>query len=301
MSKSRYKLALVLGGGGARGLAHIGVIRKLGSMGIKPDIIVGTSMGAVIGGMYAQTLDIDLVEDSISKFIKKFGTQGKWLGFLSETKNKSSYKKINDFTHYIMMNFLKLKTLTSISLEEQQVLLEPLSEFLEDDNIENCKIKFAAVAIDLRNGRQVVFDTGSIIKAVYASAAVQGVFPPLEHNDMLLSDGGPIAIVPIATAKEMGAKKIIAVDVSMRIKPEGEMTSGLQVILRSDNIAQQRLKKYDLSYADIVLNPDIQNVHWANFNKLKYCVRRGENAVANKTDHIENLLKPKPWWRKLIG
>ena len=129
MSQDRNKLALVLGGGGARGLAHIGVIRQMEKLGIKPDLIVGTSMGAVIGGMYAQTLDIDLVENKIKSFIDKFGAKGKWLGFLTDTKTKSSYQKIYDFTHYIMMNFIKLKTLTSISLEDQKYCLNQSLSF----------------------------------------------------------------------------------------------------------------------------------------------------------------------------
>ena len=179
-------------------------------------------------------------------------------------------------------------------------MLEPISEFLTDDNIENCNIKFAAVAIDLINGRQVVFDKGPIIQAVYASSAVQGIFPPLEHNDMLLADGGPVAVVPVMAAKNLGADKIIAVNVSMETKPETEINSGLQVILRSDNIGQDRLRDFDLSNADVVLNPGIANVHWANFNKMKFCVGRGEKVVLENAEEINDLIKPDSWWRRIF-
>ncbi|UCC78423.1 MAG: patatin-like phospholipase family protein [Candidatus Zixiibacteriota bacterium] len=300
MGRFKYKLALVLGGGGARGLAHIGVIRELVKHKIVPDLIVGTSMGAIVGGMYAQTLDIDYVEAKITEFVERFGTKGKWLGFLDRVESGNKEDLFHDVANYIKKHYMKFKALTTISLEERDLLYEPLNEFFSDDQIENTKIPFAAVSIDLWGGRQIVVDKGTIIGAVYSSAAVQGVFPPLEYGDKLLADGGPVAIVPVEAARAMGAKYVVAADVSMKLKRETSFNNGLGIILRSDSVSQERLKSFDLSMADLVISPRVNAVHWANFGKIKFCIKRGEMAARGvlKDSSFENRLKP--WWKRVI-
>lgn len=301
MGKFKYKLALVLGGGGARGLAHIGVIRELLKQDIVPDLIVGTSMGAVVGGMYAQTLDIDLVEARISEFVGRFGTRGKWLGFLGKLESGNKDDLFHDVANYIKKHYMKIKAITAISLEDKNLLYEPLKEFFADDRIENCKIPFAAVSVDLWSGKQIILDGGPIIDAVYSSAAVQGVFPPMEYRNMFLADGGPVAVVPVEAARAMGARYVIAVDVSMRIKREESFATGLQVILRSDSISQERLKEIDLGKADVVITPGVQAVHWANFGRIKFCVRRGEIAAHKALKESSFINRIKPWWKRAIN
>ncbi|UCE66174.1 MAG: patatin-like phospholipase family protein [Candidatus Zixiibacteriota bacterium] len=301
MGKFKYKLALVLGGGGARGLAHIGVIRELVKQNIVPDLIVGTSMGAVVGGMYAQTLDIDLVEAKITDFVERFGTKGKWLGFLDRLESGNKEDLFHDIANYIKKHYMKIKALTTISLEDRDLLYEPLNEFFSDDRIENTRIPFAAVSIDLWGGRQIVINTGSIISAVYSSAAVQGVFPPLEYRDMLLADGGPVAVVPVEAAKILGAKYVAAADISMKVKREVSFTNGLEIILRSDSVSQERLKKVDLEKADLVISPEVQAVHWANFGRIKFCIEKGEIAAHKALKEPSFMNKIKPWWKRVIN
>jgi len=300
MGRFKYDLGLVLGGGGARGLAHIGVIRELIKENIKPDLIVGTSMGAVVGGMYAQTLDIDLVEKMISEFVGRFGTRGKWLSFMGELESANKEDLFHDVTNYIKKHYMRIKAITAISLEDKNLLYDPLKEFFADGRIESCKIPFAVVAIDLWSGKQAVLDNGPIIDAVYSSAAVQGVFPPMEYRNMLLVDGGPVALVPVEAARAMGARRVIAVDVSMRIKREESIATGLQVILRSDSIGQERLKAMDLARADVVITPAVRAVHWANFGRIKYCVKRGEIAARMAMRDSSFFRRLKPWWKRFI-
>jgi NTE family protein len=298
MADYRYNLALVLGGGGARGLAHIGVIRVLQREGIRPDLIVGTSMGAVIGGMYAQIEDIDEVERKILSFVDTFGVKAKWLNFLGEFDAKDRHDMFRDIAYYIKKRFAGLKTLTRISLEDKKILYDPLTRFFRDGLVEECKIPFAAVALDIRNGSMQILNKGSIIDSVYASAAVQGVFPPVDYRHMLLCDGGPAAIVPAEAARILGARRIIAVDVSPDIKEKVEFASGLEIILRSDSISQDRLRKIDRSMADVVIAPRVHAVHWANFTKIKYCIKRGESAAEQSLSMIRELVAVRPWWRR---
>lgn len=299
MADYRYNLALVLGGGGARGLAHIGVIRVLQREGIRPDLIVGTSMGAVVGGMYAQMEDIDEVERRILSFIDTFGVKAKWLNFLGEFDDKDRHDMFRDIAYYIKKRFAGLKTLTRISLEDKKILYDPLSSFFSDGLIENCRIPFAAVALDIKNGAMKVLNRGSIIESVYASAAVQGVFPPVDYRDMLLCDGGPVAVVPVEAAKILGARSVIAVDVSPDIKEKTEFASGLEIILRSDSISQDRLRRIDQRMADVVIAPPVHGVHWANFTRIKFCIKRGESAAQQSLDMIRSLTAIRPWWKKL--
>jgi NTE family protein len=300
MAKPEYKLALVLGGGGARGLAHVGVIRELIKKDIIPDLIVGTSIGAVVGGMYAQTLDIDFVESRIAEIVERFGTKAKWLGFLEKMESGNGEDFFHDISNYIKKHFIQLKAITAISLEEKEVLYGPIKEFFRNENIENTRIPFAAVSVDLKSGRQVVLTTGPIINAVYASAAVQGVFPPLEYDNMLLADGGPVAMVPVEAAKKLGARHVIAVDVSAGIKNEDSFLTGLQVILRSDLVSQDRLKRIDLYMADLVISPDVQSVHWADFGKINFCVKRGRAAAAKAMQLLPFKKTVRPWWKRLL-
>lgn len=279
-------------------MAHIGVIRVLQREGIMPDLIVGTSMGAVIGGMYAQIEDIDEVERKILSFIDAFGVKAKWLNFLGEFDDKDRHDMFRDIAYYIKKRFAGFKALTRISLEDKKILYDPLSSFFSDEPIENCKIPFAAVALDIRNGSMEVLNNGSIIESVYASAAVQGVFPPIDYRDMLLCDGGPIAIVPAEAARILGAHRIIAVNVSPDIKEKAKFASGLEIILRADSISQDRLRRIDQRMADIVIAPRVHAVHWANFTRIEYCIRRGETAAEQSLDMIKNLTTRRPWWRK---
>ncbi len=299
MAEHRYNLALVLGGGGARGLAHIGVLRVLQREGIVPDLIVGTSMGAVIGGMYAQIEEIDKVERKILSFIDTFGVKAKWLNFLGESDDKDRHDMFRDIAYYIKKRFAGLKTLTRVSLENKKTLYDPLSDFFSDDLIENCKVPFAAVALDIKNGSIEVLNRGSIIESVYASAAVQGVFPPIDYRDMLLCDGGPIALVPVEAARILGARRIIAVDVAPDIKEKARFASGLEIILRADSISQDRLRRIDRGMADIVIAPRVHDVHWANFTRVKHCIRQGESAAEQSLNMIKELAAIRPWWKKL--
>jgi len=301
MAGKKGKFALVLGGGGARGLAHLGVLRVLQENNIKPDLIVGTSMGAVIGGMYAQFEDISTVEDRILPYIKSFASKGKWLDFLAKLESRDQRDLFQDIAYYVKKQFLGIRTLTNVSLERKELLYEPLKQFLLDSNIEDCRIPFAAVALDLRYGQVKVFDYGSIIEAVYASSAVEGVFPPLEYKGMQLSDGGPVAVVPVEAARNLGAEKVLAVDVSHEVQTEDECTTGLQVILRADTVAQDRLRRLDLARADIVLSPRITGVHWAGFTRYKYCIGRGEAVTRAAIDDIINLIKPSSWWKRFLS
>jgi len=140
---------------------------------------------------------------------------------------------------------------------------------------------------------------------VYASSAIEGIFPPLKKGDRLLADGGPTSQVPVEAAKKLGAEIVLAVDLPKEIKPEREFKSGLDLILRAEAIALDKLKRMTLRYADVVITPEVRSIHWANFTKVEECIARGEKATERKLPQIRELLeekrKPVRELRKKLG
>jgi len=239
------KIALVLGGGGARGFAHVGVIKALEAQGISPDIIVGTSVGSAVGALYAagyngyqlQEISIPMQRDAVSDWALPN------LGFLSG---------------------------------------EPLELFinrmLKQKPMEQLRRTFAAVATDLRTGEEVVFRTGNTGQAVRASCAVPGIFQPVVIKGKSYVDGGLVKPVPISVARAMGADIVIAVDISNL--PENNSTaSTLDVLLQTFDIMSRSINRYELLKADIVISPVTKAIAQTNLDDKHWAILEGEKAA----------------------
>jgi NTE family protein len=294
----KIKVGLALGSGGARGLAHIGVLKALEEQKIPIDLIVGTSMGAIIGGIYAQEPDAKRLEQLVKKYVCHNDFQEGWIGFFKDKFNRQKANLLNELTHFVRKKYVTYLSTRKLSLETSERLLNPLKELLREEPIEKTKIKFATVAIDLTTGTEVILQEGSILDAVYASSAIQGVFPPLVVNNKLLVDGGPTSGVPIDVTRKLGADFVIAVNVPQMPRRENEFKSGLEVILRSDWAAQAKLNQLHLSFADLIITPQVRSIHWANFGKVDECIQKGYQAAIKKTDEIKDkLTRRKSFWR----
>ncbi|MEO0247980.1 MAG: patatin-like phospholipase family protein [candidate division WOR-3 bacterium] len=184
--------ALVLGGGSARGFAHVGVVRALEEAGFKPDLVVGCSMGALVGAFYA-----DGVRSHIMRGITRM---------VSGTKKKAS-------------DFIPAKPSAS-ALFDATKIEEFLVDFFGERKIEELSIPFACVAVDIIEGQELVFDSGLVAPAVRASISIPGVFPPLRRGKMIMVDGGLLDPVPVRVARDMGAERVLAVNVISRRKHE---------------------------------------------------------------------------------
>jgi NTE family protein len=297
--KKKYRLALALGGGGARGLAHIGVLKVLEREKVDIDLIVGTSMGAVVGAMYVQYRNAEVIQSKILSFLDDFIEKKQWLKVLSNKQKGSKHSLFTELSYYIQRRYLEIKTLTRASLEDKDALYEPLKNILIDNDIEDNQVSFAAVSLDLLKGVPVVLDKGSIIDAVYASSAVEGIFPPLEYNGGLLADGGPVNITPVEVAIKLGAEKVIAVDVPHGFHRMEKFNNGLEIMMRADSIGLRRLREIELSLANIVIIPNVSAIHWANFTKASQCIWRGELATQEMMPQIRTALAKKGWLVKV--
>ncbi len=188
----QYRNALVLGGGAARGFAHVGVVRALEEAGFKPDLVVGCSMGALVGAFCA-----DGVRSHIMRGITRM---------VSGTKKKAS-------------DFIPAKPSAS-ALFDASKIEEFLVDFFGQRKIEELSTPFACVAVDIIEGQELVFDSGLVAPAVRASISIPGVFPPLRRGKMILVDGGLLDPVPVRVARDMGAERVLAVNVISRRKHE---------------------------------------------------------------------------------
>jgi NTE family protein len=244
VAKTKPKIALVLGGGAARGFAHIGVIKALETQGIEPDIVVGTSAGSVVGALYAsganafalQKLASDLDEGSLTDW----------------TISDRGLLKGEALEHFI----------------NQQVGGKP---------IEGLKRKFAVVATDLASGQPIIFQVGNVGMAVRASSAIPGVFSPVLIRGREYVDGGLVSPIPVHAARQLGADIVIAVDISAG--PSGKRNQGsIDLLLDTMAIMGNTIGSYELREADVVIRPDIKGLPVTNFQQRHEAIMRGEQA-----------------------
>jgi NTE family protein len=173
-----------------------------------------------------------------------------------------------------------------ISEAEYEDFIYPL---IPDITIEETAIPFACVATDIRHGKRVLFREGSLRKAISASCALPGIFPPVRQDDMVLVDGGWVERVPVRCACDLSADIIIAVDVSGELG-EFEEKSGLDIIMRADAVTRVYLNELLIKRADCVIHPDVGLIHWADFSKPLALISEGELAAKRSMAEIKNLL-----------
>jgi NTE family protein len=257
----KIKIGLALGGGAARGFAHIGVIKALEAQGIYPDIVVGTSAGSVVGAMYAagndgfalQKIAMDMDEATISDWALPLF--GKTSGVL---KGEALQSYVN-------------KAVKNVTMEK-------------------LKLKFGAVATDLNSGKPILFQRGNTGQAVRASSAVPSLFQPVRIGERSYVDGGLVAPVPVRYAREMGADFIIAVNISTQTDAQAAVSS-LEVLMQTFAIMGQSLNQHELRDADIVILPALPKMGGNDFNGRNLAIMAGEQAAAAMMPQIKAKLK----------
>ncbi|GAB4375128.1 MAG: hypothetical protein Kow0042_20310 [Calditrichia bacterium] len=297
------KTALILGGGGARGMAHLGVLRVLEREGIVPDLIVGCSVGAVIGGMYAQNPDIDAVQNRLQAFFMSKVYDELNIEVLEKHRDIEEKK---DLIHQIVRNAMKRVMLnlvvSRISIIKADKVDNVIRFLIDEGNIEDTKIQFACNATDLTHAQPVLFTEGDIRFAITASSTIPGYLPPVQHNSQILVDGAVTYTLPVKFARTLGAEFIIAVDVKSRLLPQAKFNNILDVILRANAITSSLLAEEASDVADILILPPVGDFHWYDFRKMEEIIRAGENAALLRLPEIKEGLKKseESFWRRLF-
>ena len=288
------KVGLALGGGAARGLAHVGVLKVLEENRIPVDLIVGTSVGALVGGVYATTRDATATEKRFREFIFSKAFKRARFDFLKESREARHgvmSRVVTLFKKGIFYSFSMAKT----SWVSAEYFEHNINALLDDIPIDQAGIPFHAVAADMLTGDLVMLSQGGLRRAVSASSAVPGLLPPVALDGRLLIDGGWVAQVPVVPALDRGSDLVIAVDVSRELEPLAEQGSGLNIMVRAAAIRAEALRLMQGRLADILIEPDVGRVHWADFSAVDECVRRGEEAARARIPDIRHALRIARW------
>ncbi len=291
------RVALVLSGGGARGLAHIGVLRVLKELHVPVDMVVGTSMGAVVGGAYAagrSTEELDRITHDTA-----------WESVLSDRPVRDTLDFRRREEDLLLPSRLDLAVTKAdgISLPPaaagnaalEEALIRLLPPGMRDQPANELAVPFRSVASDLVSGELVELSDTSLFLAMRASLAVPGVFAPVRVKDRLVADGGLVRNLPVDMARAMGADIVIAVNVGTPLAPEKELGSAIGVarqmlqILTEQNV-QRSLK--ELGPNDILIAPDLAGISFLDFDKHDAAIRAGEAAARKLAGRLQQLAVP---------
>lgn len=297
MSKT-HKIGLALGGGAARAFSHIGVIAGLEKHGIPVDIVTGTSMGAIIGAMYATRGDVTELKGKIAAYLKsdEFSTSGFEFFKELDADGEGLLFQMGRLARRGMFNALMV---TRTALVSDETAMRNYACMVDDMPIEDTRIPFAAVALDLGSGEVVVLDRGPLRGAIAASCAMPGVLNPVEHDGRLLVDGGWAEAVPVRAARQLGADFVIAVDVGDPPPVLETPRNALDVIARADAMVRRILATEQLKSVDFIFCPHNGVSHWADFSTAEQAIVRGEEEVDRRIDELRRAIgkmKRRRWW-----
>jgi len=262
------KLGLALGGGAARGFAHIGVLQVLEEEGIKPSLVVGTSAGSVVASFYAS------------------GKTGQQLQWLADTMDETQFTDwANPFS--------------GRGILRGEALGKYINSQLNGMKIEDMKLPLGIVATDLRTGDGILFRRGDVATAVRASSAVPSVFEPVQIAGKDYVDGGLVSPVPVRYARQMGADLVLAVDISSRPE-DAKTTDMLKVLLQTFSIMGKSISQLELAQADVVVRPALPDIGSTEFSARKKSIEAGRAAMKQAMPQLRALLEQKKKARSLL-
>jgi NTE family protein len=253
----RQGIGVALGGGFARGFAHLGVLRVLEQNNIPVTHIAGSSVGSILGAAYASGAPLDRIVACCRGL--RFRDIARW-------------------------------RVSRLGLASNQRLAGLIERVFESRQFEDLRIPLAVVATDLTSGDPVVFTQGNLVDAIRASCAFPGLFEPVEIGTRCLADGGLVAPVPTQAARSIGASIVIGVSVGMQDGYRGAPTNVFQVVSRAVSAAQKHQIELWERHADLVLRPDVQSLAWDDFARADEAIEAGASAARSALPRIEKLL-----------
>jgi NTE family protein len=259
-SSTRPGIGLALGGGFARGFAHLGVLQVLEQNQIPISHIAGTSVGSILGAAYASGAPLSRIIATCRTL--RFRDIARW-------------------------------RVSRLGLASNNRLGDLIERVFESRQFEELRIPLAVVATDLTTGEPVVFTQGHLVDAIRASCAFPGLFEPVEIGTRCLADGGLVAPVPTRAARELGATSVVGISVGMQDGHRGAPTNIFQVVSRAVSAAQKHQLEIWERHADIVLRPDVQSLAWDDFDRAEEAIEAGAVAARRALPRIQKLLGQK--------
>ncbi len=285
------RVVLVLSGGGARGIAHVGVLKALQEQGITVDMVIGTSMGAVVGGFFAAGYSADRIEAIVKKI--------DWTGLFSDQglrENQLVSQKNIPRRHILQFRLKGLVPIVPPALTQGQQVLQVIydellsANFRAESNFDRLPIPFRAVATDLLSGQAVVLQSGDLAEAMNASLAMPLLFAPVERDGRWLVDGGIANNLPTDIARELGADVVIAVDVSSPLRSKESIRAPWEIADQVSTIMMAEPTQRRRQLADVLIKPDLKGHTGADFTRLDSLVAWGYQAAMEKMDEIRTAI-----------
>ncbi|WP_338646905.1 patatin-like phospholipase family protein [Flavobacterium sp. KS-LB2] len=287
--QKKPKIGLVLSGGGAKGFAHIGVLKVLEEAGVKIDYIGGTSMGAVIGGLYASGYNASQIDS-----IFQATNFNELLNDFIPRSSKNFYEKRNDELYALVLPFNKFKIGIPEALSKGMYNYNLLSRITR--NVRHIKdfnklpIPFLCIGTNIETGEQVLLNKGNLAQAMIASSAFPSLFSPVEIDGKLLVDGGVINNYPIEEVLKLGADIIIGVDVQDDLLDRKQLKDATRILVQITNLQSIERMKRNVDKTDVYIKPDIKDYGVVSFDKGKEIIRKGEEATFSVYEKIKGLV-----------
>ncbi len=275
-------LTIVLAGGGARGIAHLGVLKRFEENNIIPDFIVGTSMGSIIGGVYSLYADSSFVINNMYYLLKKIKN--------FKVDLDAAFTGKVDFNKYmgsIICQFGALKKYISSPKKYKKAL----KLIFENYNIEDTKIDFMAIATDLKSTKPIKIKNGNLSESVFTSSTLPGFFPSVKKDDMLLVDGGVTANLPVMEAKEERPEnKIIAIDLNSNTTLQTSQNA-FSIMASIDILKEKIINDVERSHADYIIDIDVSKINIGDFTRYREAIREGYRQSKKHIKKIKELLR----------
>ena len=286
---SKLKIGLALGGGGARGAAHIGVLKVLHNNSVIPDVIGGTSAGALIGAMYAATTDPEWIDKRFKQFLNSDVYKEMGIDRLQSDQNPESV--IGQVTKFVQDKLVFAIALTRTSIVKKDRLVKAFNYLIPVKTFKELKLPLNIYATDLQSGETICYNSGDLIDAVTQSSSIPGFVEPTEKKDKLIVDGGVSAPLPVRELKEK-ASFIIGVDIS-RGAPNKPMkkVNIIEIITRAERITSQYYTDMLSNESDFLISPDVLGLHWSAFNEYDILVKNGIDATDEKIVELKKAIK----------
>ncbi len=268
--ESRPKIALVFSGGGARGFSYIGALRVFEENKVPIDIVVGASVGSIIGALYADGVPLEKLE------------------YMS---TDMGWNKLVDISKPSMLNLILSQKLLSTEKMERYLRL-----YLGNKSFYELKRKFACVAVDITSGEKIIFTEGDVAMAVRASATIPGLFEPVSFRHRLLVDGGLVDNIPVDIAKSMGAD-IVIVFTARSDFTKNVVDNVFKILIQAIYIQGSLLENASLKKADIVISPDVKDVSAVDLSRGGECINAGIVEANKRIDEIKKFIIEKTFFR----
>lgn len=286
--QKKPKIGLVLSGGGAKGLAHIGALKEIEKAGIKIDYIGGTSMGAIIGGLYAS----GYTADELDSIFRDVNTDALIQDNIPR-KNKTFYEKYNDEVYVVTLPFQKMRVSVpkglSKGLYNYNLLSRLTHKYRHENDFNKLKIPFVCIATNVETGKEVVFREGSLPLAITASGAFPSLFSPVEIYGSYYIDGGVTNNYPIDEVRKMGADIVIGVDVQDGLKSINQINGAAGVLVQISNFQMVERMKEKIAQTDVYIKPNIEGYSVISFEDGEAIIKKGVEAAQMVKDKLVAL------------